>query len=78
MRILNRITEKVEEQSLKDQLGRIVYLQKVRSKNNTESCVEMMKARNFFRLLKEKGIRKSDAEIASLKMFLAIDKNYPN
>ena len=38
----------------------------------------MMKARDFFRALKEKGIRKSETEISSLKQFLAIDKNYPN
>lgn len=56
----------------------VVKPQKVQSGKGKTITLEVLRAKDFFRLLQERGIRKKDTEHANLKEFLQLSPQYPD
>ena len=53
----------------------VIYQQNVKSKSKQQT-LDILKSEDFFRLLKERGIRKKDTEHLNLKEFLQLSPSF--
>lgn len=63
--------------SLYDFFEGAVYEQLVKSKTKKQNNVEIINAKDFYSLLHQRGVRKSDNSHDNLTKFLSLDPNYP-
>ena len=56
----------------------VVKPQKVQSGKGKTITLDVLRAKDFFRLLQERGIRKKDTEHGNLKEFLQLSPQYPD
>ena len=63
--------------SLYDFFDGAIYEQLVKSKTKKQNNVEIINAKDFYSLLQQRGVRKSDKNHENLTKFLSLDPNYP-
>ncbi|CDW75040.1 UNKNOWN [Stylonychia lemnae] len=61
--------------SLYDFFGGAIYEQQVKTKSK-QNIVELINAKDFFRYLRDQGVRKRDTPHQNLQLFLCLDPNY--
>ena len=63
--------------SLYDFFSEVIYEQLVKSKKK-QNNVEIINTKDFYSILQQRGVRKSDKDHENLTKFLQLDPNYPN